>query len=111
MYTVPVNELIVITLDGQEITHALYEKRKAEAEKDPLPKLQNKVTPNVFPDFELDSAPKKELELDFQNAEIADAPLSELTIRDLAAIMLMKPVSAKPWLNELVNSKDKAPWE
>jgi hypothetical protein len=111
MYTVPVNELIVITLDGQEITHALYEKRKADAEKDPLPKLQNKVTPNVFPDFELDTAPKKELELDYQNNEIADAPLSELTIRDLAAIMLMKPVSAKPWLNELVNSKDKAPWE
>jgi hypothetical protein len=36
------------------------------------------------------------------NLEIADAPLSEITIRDLAAIMLMKPVSARPWLNDLI---------
>jgi hypothetical protein len=36
------------------------------------------------------------------NTEIADAPLSEMTIADLAAIMLMKPVSAKPWLNEII---------
>jgi hypothetical protein len=25
-----------------------------------------------------------------------------MTIRDLAAIMLMKPVSARPWLNDLI---------
>jgi len=32
-----------------------------------------------------------------------DAPLSMLTIRDLAAIMLQKPVSQKEWLNKIIN--------
>jgi hypothetical protein len=32
-----------------------------------------------------------------------DAPLDQLTIRDLAAIMLKKPVSQKKWLNDLIN--------
>jgi hypothetical protein len=40
-----------------------------------------------------------------------DAPLSQITIRDLAAIMLMKPVSNKKWLNDLVIKNDKAQWE
>jgi hypothetical protein len=31
-----------------------------------------------------------------------DAPLSELTIRDLAAILLREPVSKKEWLNNLI---------
>lgn len=31
-----------------------------------------------------------------------DAPLDQLTVRDLAAIMLKKPVSQKKWLNELL---------
>lgn len=31
-----------------------------------------------------------------------DAPFSEMTIKDLVAILLRKPVSDKPWLNELV---------
>lgn len=34
-----------------------------------------------------------------------DAPLSQITIRDLAAIMLQKPVSQKQWLNDLIKSK------
>ncbi len=34
-----------------------------------------------------------------------DLPISQLTIRDLAAIMTGKPVSMKPWLNEIVKSK------
>jgi hypothetical protein len=33
-----------------------------------------------------------------------DAPLSMLTIRDLAAIMLQKPVSQKEWLNVIIRS-------
>lgn len=32
-----------------------------------------------------------------------DLPLDQLTIRDLAAIMLKKPVSRKSWLNEIIN--------
>ena len=50
-------------------------------------------------DFEAEVSPKLEAEA---NVEIADAPLTEITIRDFAAIMLMKPISAKPWLNDLV---------
>ena len=33
-----------------------------------------------------------------------DAPLNQITIRDLAAIMLKKPVSQKEWLNNLIKS-------
>ena len=32
-----------------------------------------------------------------------DPPLNEMTIRDLAAIMLKKPVSNKKWLNDIIN--------
>jgi len=31
-----------------------------------------------------------------------DLPIDQLTIRDLAAILLKKPVSQKPWLNEII---------
>ena len=34
-----------------------------------------------------------------------DEPFNMLTIRDLAAIMLKKPVSNKQWLNEIIKSK------
>lgn len=34
-----------------------------------------------------------------------DLPLDQMTIRDLAAILLKKPVSTKEWLNEIINSK------
>ncbi len=37
-------------------------------------------------------------------APIEDAPYSELTIRDYYAIQTGKPVSTKPWLNELIKS-------
>jgi hypothetical protein len=32
----------------------------------------------------------------------SDAPFDQLTIRDLAALLLKKPVSNKKWLNDLV---------
>lgn len=34
-----------------------------------------------------------------------DPPINELTIRDLAAIFLNKPVSNKKWLNEIIKQK------
>lgn len=34
-----------------------------------------------------------------------DPPFNEMTIRDLAAIMLKKPVSNKQWLNDIINNK------
>ena len=60
LYTVPVSEMIAILKDGTEITYALYEKRKADAETKvkedeiELPRLQK----TLFPDFEIEFAPK-----------------------------------------------------
>jgi hypothetical protein len=104
VYIISSSELIMIQPDGSEISYSLYEKRKEEAKKaqDGLPKLQKSLAP--FPDFE-EEFPKKEDKLSLDevyNTEIADAPLSEITIRDLAAIMLMKPISARPWLNDII---------
>ena len=104
LYTVPVSELTAVLKDGTEITHALYEKRKAEGtikpvgiEDQELPRLQS----SLFPDFEEETAaPKVDPVITLTSDE--DIPLSDMTLRDLAAIMLMKPVSTKPWLNELV---------
>lgn len=96
-YLIPVNEMMAVLPSGQEISYSLYEKRKEEAKLE-VPQLQKSLS--IFPDFEEEFAPKVETEI--SNEEIADAPLSEITIRDLAAIMLMKPVSARPWLNDLI---------
>jgi hypothetical protein len=96
-YLVPVSEMSAVLNSGQEISYALYEKRKEDAKLE-VPQLQTSLS--IFPDFEEEFAPK--LEAEISNVEIADAPLSEITIRDLAAIMLLKPVSARPWLNELI---------
>jgi hypothetical protein len=105
LYTIPVTELRAVLKDGTEIPYNVYQKRKeagevvaeAAVENIKLPRLQQ----SLFPDFEEEFS-KKEVELDIQNNEIADAPLSEMTILDFASIMLMKPVSAKPWLNDLI---------
>jgi hypothetical protein len=40
--------------------------------------------------------------LDLFSETQLDCPLSEMTVRDLAAILLKKPVSNKDWLNDLV---------
>jgi len=96
-YLVPVNEMVVVLSSGQEISYALYEKRKEDAKLE-IPQLQKSLS--VFPDFEEEFAPKVAVE-DLPQI-IDDAPLSEITIRDLAAIMLMKPVSGRDWLNDLI---------
>jgi hypothetical protein len=96
-YLVSLGEMVAVLPSGQEISYSLYEKRKEEAKLE-VPQLQKSLS--LFPDFEQEFAPKVEAEI--SNEEIADAPLSEITIRDLAAIMLLKPVSARPWLNDLI---------
>ena len=96
-YLVSLGEMVAILPSGQEISYSLYEKRKEDAKLE-VPQLQKSLS--IFPDFEEEFAPKVEVEI--SNEEIADAPLSEITIRDLAAIMLLKPVSARPWLNDLI---------
>ncbi len=47
---------------------------------------------------------EKELSFDLPDPSI-DPPINELSIRDLAAILLNKPVSNKQWLNELIKQK------
>ena len=96
-YTVPLSELMVLMPDGSEITHNLYEKRKAEAPKE-------QITLSVFPNFEDEFIPKlkektEELSLDLPTE---DESMAEITIRDFAAIMWQKPVSSKKWLNDLI---------
>jgi hypothetical protein len=97
-YLVPVSEMSAVLSSGQEISYALYEKRKEDAKLE-IPQLQKSLS--MFPDFEEEYSPLK-TEAGSINEEIADVPLSEMTLRDLAAIMLIKPISARPWLNELI---------
>jgi len=93
-YLVNLSELKVIW-KGRKMTFAEYEKAKDEMLVPPAVE-QNKTT-NFFPDFEKEFAPSKEV-----NQSIEDVPVSEMTIRDFTAIMLMKPVSNREWLNDLV---------
>ena len=48
---------------------------------------------SLFPDFDEIMDPDQ------------DAPFNQITLRDLAAIMLNKPVSHKQWLNAIIESK------
>lgn len=54
-YLIPVNELSAVLTNGQEISYALYDKRKEEAELE-IPQLQS--TLSIFPDFEEEFTPK-----------------------------------------------------
>jgi hypothetical protein len=105
LYTIPVTELRAVLKDGTEIPYTVYQKRKESGEpkkeETKLPRLQQ----SLFPDFEAEAGSDLKVE---DNVEIADAPLSEVTIRDLAAIMLMEPVSAKLWLNDLIKKHTKS---
>lgn len=71
-YLIPVSELIAIKPEER-----ITEKISTETEE-------------LFPDFDGMLDPD------------TDAPLSAMTVRDLAAIMLKKPVSNKKWLNNLI---------
>lgn len=98
-YTIPLSELIAVTPDGREMAYPMYEKTKEVVVEEAdlsIPRLQQ--TLSVFPNFEEEFPSVKEEKA----LVVRDAPLSEITIKDLAAIMLMKPVSDRPWLNELI---------
>ncbi len=51
------------------------------------------------------AAALKEIKLPSLDLGPTDEPFNMLTIRDLAAIMLKKPVSNKEWLNEIIKLK------
>lgn len=46
---------------------------------------------------------KTELEFSLSDPDV-DLPMDQMTIRDLAAILLKKPVSMKPWLNDIIKT-------
>jgi hypothetical protein len=108
VYIISASELMMVQPDGNEISYSLYEKRKEEAKKaeDSLPKLQK--TLSIFPDFEEEFAKKEKLGSDFDiDKDIVEniattATLANISLRDFAAIMLVKPVSDKKWLNDLI---------
>ena len=103
-YLVPVNEMVAVLPSGQEISYALYEKRKEDAKLE-IPQLQKSLS--IFPDFEQEFAKKDEVVQpegsDFDIDKDADtSTLANISLRDFAAIMLVKPVSDKQWLNDLI---------
>jgi len=108
VYIISASELMMVQPDGNEISYSLYEKRKEEAKKaeDSLPKLQK--TLSIFPDFEEEFTKKEKLGSDFDiDKDIVEniattATLANISLRDFAAIMLVKPVSDKKWLNDLI---------
>lgn len=61
----------------------------------PLPKFQDISQQELKLDEVLSNDNKKNLE---------DIPLTEMSVRDYAAIVWRKPVSLKPWINQLINS-------
>ena len=52
----------------------------------------------------VDSSKLGDEEFNLMNPD-EDLPLDQLTIRDLAALLLKKPVSKKVWLNQIINKK------
>lgn len=48
----------------------------------------------------------QEITLELDNPDI-DMPIDQITIRDLAAVFLNKPVSQKKWLNDIITTKTK----
>lgn len=110
VFIIPASELIMVEEDGTEISFGLYEKRKEEAKKkkDPLPKLQQTLVP--FPDFEEELNSKdKEIILNESTVQTTDdnSTLANISLKDFAAIMLVKPVSDKKWLNDLITEARK----
>jgi hypothetical protein len=98
-YIVPVNEMVVVLSSGQEISYALYEKRKEEAALE-IPQLQKSL--GLFPDFETEySKPTTAAEIELTHK---DQLVTEMTIQDFAAILWKKPVSNKQWLNDLIKT-------
>lgn len=96
-YLVNLSELKVLW-KGKTMTYAEYEKAKEQAL--PPAKEQNGVNDlYYFPNFEEEFPSLKE---DSDNDNQENLTLSNISLRDFAAIMLVKPVSDKQWLNELI---------
>lgn len=91
-YIVSTSELFAVLKDGSEISYSLYEKRKAEAEKnvESLPRLQQ--TLSVFPDFEQDFSPSKEKPISLNNDDPVRQALLDFahSLKDAADELIRK---------------------
>jgi hypothetical protein len=67
-------------------------------------KVIKKTSPEAMITTEKEVKLKPALDFSLPNPE-TDPPFNEMTIRDLAAIMLNKPVSNKEWLNIIIKNK------
>lgn len=98
-FVIPLSELLYVLDNGDEINYSLYEKRKEEKKnnEDKEPKSQSSLS--IFPDFE-----EKELKIT-DMLKPSDDAVSNMTIKDFAAILWKKPISSKEWLNNLINKE------
>lgn len=64
--------------------------------------LRYLVPVSEFVKVKIPKVNKATAQLSFDEFSLDDAPISEMTIRDLAAILLKQPVSTKKWLNDLL---------
>lgn len=88
-YLVPLSELIVIKrYTPEEVNPTAKEEIILETD------AEKEIIENS--DFDFDSPVK---------LTDKETPITEMTIRDFAAIILKKPVSKKEWLNEIIKSK------
>jgi len=88
-YLIPLSELIVIKRYTPEEVNPT-QKEEVIMETD----AEKEIIENS--DFDFDSPVK---------LTDKESPITEMTIRDFAAIILKKPVSRKEWLNEIIKSK------
>jgi len=97
-YLIPLSEIIAVSKNGSEMTYSTYERQKSIdlLEINLAPKVQ---TTGIFPDFEKEYSPLSTFDTkdDSENDLI-----SNMKIKDFAAIMLKAPVSDKKWLNDLI---------
>ena len=112
-------EFTSIDLDPEDPNRTLYKWRfnpHYEEEYDKTEPAQNGHYRYLVPvseliKIEVEKAEQTSLFPDFDEImdPDSDAPLNQITLRDLAAILLKKPVSNKKWLNDLIKSK--VSWE
>lgn len=97
-FLVPVDELRIVNPQSVAIS-----KGAAVFSNDKIFGKQPAATPAPAPRVEAASTPRFKPVTPQQAEATMDAPYTEMTIRDYMAIHTGKPVSLKPWLNDLLN--------
>lgn len=89
--------------DGALVENFIYKMKQETL--DTFIKYEAKVASNgdKFRLYPLEDFERVEV-ISQQHLDKEDAPISELTIRDLAAILTMKPISNKIWLNHCLKN-------